>query len=157
MSGLSETGSRVPPDVGASCREHEELHGIAQSDRVPVRQVHVDWNTWKQAMDEPLELEIGPRQGRGFAVHALGPDITMEAETVPGPATPDALSNDMEIVTTEEAVPEPPAAPKAVGTTLAGYPAPTPPPRFWGVRRKEGGFHLLFPSNTPPGSADPKP
>ena len=77
---------------------------IAQSDRVPVRQVHVEWNTWKQAMDEPLELEIGPRQGRGFTVHALGPDITMEAETVPGPATPDASSNDMEIVTTEEGV-----------------------------------------------------
>ena len=27
LFGLSETGSRVPPDVGASCREHEELHG----------------------------------------------------------------------------------------------------------------------------------
>ena len=73
-----------------------------------------------QAGDErALELEIGPRQGRGFAVHALGPDSTMGAETVPGPATPDASSNDMEIVTTEEAVPEPSAAPKAVGTTIS--------------------------------------
>ena len=37
---------------------------------------------------------------------------------------------------------------------LAGYPPypPPPPPRFGG---KEG-FHLLFPSNTPPGSADAK-
>ena len=27
LSGLSETSSRVPPDVGAAYREHEELHG----------------------------------------------------------------------------------------------------------------------------------
>ena len=67
-------------------------------------------------MNEPLELEIGPRQGRGFAIHALGPDRFMGTETVPGPATPD---NDMEIVTTEEAAPEPSAAPKAAGATIS--------------------------------------
>ena len=115
LSGLSETSSRVPPDVGAAHREHEELHGggairTGASPAGPCRLEHLEAGdgraTGARDWTPPGERARSPRPRTG-PLHGIR-DRRL--------TTPD---NGMEIVVTEEAVPEPSAAPKAAGATIS--------------------------------------